>query len=142
MRALQPPGWARPRGYANGIEARGTQVFVGGQIGWNAEQKFEHKDFASQARVALENVVAVLACAGARPEHAVRMTWYVLDRDEYVANLAPLGKAYRELFGRHYPVMSAVAVKALVEPEARLEIEVTAVIPERTRGRSRLMKRR
>lgn len=140
MRVLQPSDWARPRGYANGISARGTHVFVGGQIGWNAQQRFEREDFAGQARQALENVVAVLAAGGARPEHVVRMTWYLLDRNEYVANLAPLGQAYRALFGRHYPVMSAVEVRALVEPQARLEIEATAVIPEATARRSRILR--
>ncbi len=142
MRVLQPAGWARPRGYANGIAARGTHVFVGGQVGWNAEQKFDREDFAGQARQALENVVAVLACAGARPEHVVRMTWYLLDRNEYVQNLAPLGAAYRALFGRHYPVMSAVEVRALVEPQARVEIEVTAVLPDPSPRRSRILRAR
>jgi enamine deaminase RidA (YjgF/YER057c/UK114 family) len=130
MRTLQPPGWAPPRGYANGIAARGTLVFVGGQVGWNAAQAFDSDDFVAQARQALANVVAVLAEAGARPEHVVRLTWYVVDRDEYVAALRALGAAYREVMGRHYPAMSAVEVSRLVEPRARVEIEATAVIPE------------
>jgi enamine deaminase RidA (YjgF/YER057c/UK114 family) len=130
MRTLQPPGWAPPRGYANGIAARGTLVFVGGQVGWNAAQAFDSDDFVAQARQALANVVAVLAEAGARPEHVVRLTWYVVDRDEYVAALRALGAAYREVMGRHYPAMSAVEVSRLVEPRARVEIEATAVVPE------------
>jgi enamine deaminase RidA (YjgF/YER057c/UK114 family) len=130
MRTLQPPGWAPPKGYANGIAARGTLVFVGGQVGWNAAQAFDSDDFVAQARQALANVVAVLAEAGARPEHVVRLTWYVVDRDEYVAALRALGAAYREVMGRHYPAMSAVEVSRLVEPRARVEIEATAVIPE------------
>ena len=130
MRTLQPAGWAPPRGYANGIAARGTLVFVGGQVGWNAAQAFDSDDFVAQARQALANVVAVLAEAGARPEHVVRLTWYVVDRDEYVAALRALGSAYREVMGRHYPAMSAVEVSRLVEPRARVEIEATAVIPE------------
>lgn len=130
MKVLQPPGWAPPRGYANGIAARGTLVVVGGQVGWNAAQAFESDDFVAQARQALENVVAVLAQAGARPEHVVRMTWYVVDRDEYVAGLRSLGAAYREVMGRHFPAMSAVEVSRLVEPRARVEIEATAVVPD------------
>jgi enamine deaminase RidA (YjgF/YER057c/UK114 family) len=130
MKVLQPPGWAPPRGYANGIAARGTLVVVGGQVGWNAAQAFESDDFVAQARQALENVVAVLAQAGARPEHVVRMTWYVVDRDEYVASLRALGAAYRDVMGRHFPTMSAVEVSRLVEPRARVEIEATAVVPD------------
>jgi enamine deaminase RidA (YjgF/YER057c/UK114 family) len=130
LAVLQPPGWAAPRGYSNGIAARGTLVFVGGQIGWNAEQRFEAADFVGQARAALGNVVAVLAAAGARPEHLVRLTWYVVDRDEYLASLKALGAVYREVIGRHYPAMTAVAVAALVEGAARVEIEATAVIPD------------
>ena len=131
MRTLQPPGWAPPRGYANGIAARGTLVVVGGQVGWNAAQAFESDDFVSQARQALENVVAVLAQAGARPEHVVRMTWYVVDRDEYVAGLRSLGAAYREVMGRHFPAMTLVQVAGLVEEGALLEIEATAALPPR-----------
>ena len=125
---LQPPGWARPRGYANGVAAEGRQVFVSGQIGWDAEQRFTSDDFAMQTRQALANVVAVLACAGATPAHLVRMTWYVTSRDEYNAALAEIGAAYRELIGRHYPAMSVVVVAGLLEPRAKVEIEATAVV--------------
>ena len=125
---LQPAGWARPRGYANGIAAQGRQVFVAGQIGWDAEQRFVSDDFAVQVRQALANVVAVLGCAGARPEHLVRMTWYVTSRDEYNASLAEIGAAWRELIGRTYPAMSVVVVAGLLEPRAKVEIEATAVV--------------
>jgi enamine deaminase RidA (YjgF/YER057c/UK114 family) len=125
---LQPEGWARPRGYANGVAAQGRLLFVAGQIGWDAEQRFVSDDFAAQARQALANVVAVLACAGARPEHLVRMTWYVTSRDEYNASLAEIGAAWRELIGRSYPAMSVVVVAGLLEPRARVEIEATAVV--------------
>lgn len=127
---LQPPGWPRPRGYSNGIAARGRQVFVSGMIGWNAQGQFESDDFAAQARQALQNVVEVLREAEARPEHIVRMTWYVIDRREYLAAAKALGAAYRELIGEHYPAMTAVEVRALIEDRARLEIEVTAVVPD------------
>ena len=129
---VQPAGWAAPKGYANGIAARGRLVFVGGQIGWNAAQQFETTDFVGQARAALANVVAVLAAAGGRPEHLVRMTWYVVDKREYLASGRALGVAYRELIGRHFPAMSAVEVKSLMEDAARVEIEATAVIPDAT----------
>jgi enamine deaminase RidA (YjgF/YER057c/UK114 family) len=125
---LQPEGWARPRGYANGVAAQGRLVFVAGQIGWDAEQRFVSDDFAAQVRQALANVVAVLACAGARPEHLVRMTWYVTSRDEYNAALAGIGASYRELIGRNYPAMSVVVVAGLLEPRAKVEIEATAVV--------------
>ncbi len=125
---LQPPGWSRPRGYANGIAAEGRQVYVAGQIGWDAEQRFASDDFAAQVRQALANVVAVLACAGARPEHLVRMTWYVTSRDEYNAALAEIGATYRELVGRNFPAMSVVVVAGLLEPRAKVEIEATAVV--------------
>ncbi|MEO8487773.1 MAG: RidA family protein [Betaproteobacteria bacterium] len=130
MKILQPPGWAAPKGYANGIAARGTFVAIGGQIGWNAAQAFESDEFVAQARQALENIVAVLAQAGGRPEHIVRMTWYVVDRDAYVASLREVGRVYREVIGRHYPAMTAVEVSALVEPRAKVEIEATAVVPD------------
>jgi enamine deaminase RidA (YjgF/YER057c/UK114 family) len=130
VKILQPPGWARPKGYANGIAARGTLVFVGGQIGWNAAQQFESDDFVAQAAQALRNVVAVLAEAGGRPEHIARMTWYVLDKREYLASYRALGAAYREIIGRHYPAMTAVEVSSLMEDRARVEIEATAVIPD------------
>jgi len=127
---LQPAGWALPRGYANGVAARGTLVFVGGQIGWNAQQQFETDDFVGQARQALANVVAVLREAGAGPEHIARMTWYVVDKREYVAAYSQIGVAYREIIGRHFPAMTAVQVAALIEVAAKVEIEATAVIPE------------
>lgn len=130
MKILQPPGWAQPKGYANGIAARGTLVFVGGQVGWNAAQQFESADFVAQAAQALRNVVAVLAEAGGRPEHIARMTWYVLDKREYLASYRALGAVYREIMGRHYPAMTAVEVGALMEDRARVEIEATAVIPD------------
>jgi enamine deaminase RidA (YjgF/YER057c/UK114 family) len=130
VRALQPPGWPRPRGYAHGIEARGRLVFVAGQIGWDAAGEFPDADLAGQVRRALENVVAVLGEAGAGPEHVARMTWYVTDRDEYVASLEGVGAAYREVMGRHYPAMSVVVVAGLVEGEAKVEIEATAVVRE------------
>ncbi len=129
-RTLSPPGWTPPKGYANGVAARGTTVFVGGQIGWNAQQQFETDDFAAQARQALLNVVAVLREAGAGPEHVARMTWYVVDKHEYIASYRALGAAYREVMGRHFPAMTAVEVTALIEDRARVEIEVTAVLPD------------
>lgn len=134
MKILQPPGWKPPKGYANGIAAQGTLVFVGGQVGWNAQQQFESDDFVTQARAALRNVVAVLAEAGAQPEHIVRMTWYVVDRREYLASLRQLGEAYRAVIGRHYPTMTAVEVTALIEDRARIEIEATAVLPDAMRA--------
>ncbi len=127
---LQPPGWATPKGYANGVAARGTLVFVGGQIGWNAQQQFESDDFIHQTRQALQNVHDVLACAGAGPQHMVRMTWYIVDRVEYNARLRELGEAYRSVMGRHFPAMTCVEVSALVEERAKVEIEVTAVVPD------------
>lgn len=131
MTILQPPGWARPRGFANGIAVRGgTTVYIAGQVGWTGEGRWQARDFAGQFRQALANILEVLAQAGGRPEHLVRLTWYVLDRAEYGASLKEVGAAYRELMGRHYPAMSVVEVAGLVEPEARLEIEATAVIPE------------
>jgi enamine deaminase RidA (YjgF/YER057c/UK114 family) len=130
MKVLQPPGWAQPKGYANGVAARGTLVFIGGQVGWNAAQQFESDDFVAQAAQALRNVVAVLAEAGGRPEHIARITWYVLDKREYLASYRALGAVYREIIGRHYPAMAAVEVTALMEDRARVEIEATAVIPD------------
>jgi len=130
MEILQPPGWPRPKGYANGIAASGRQVFVSGMIGWDAEGRFQTDDFVGQARQALANIVAVLREAGAGPEHIVRMTWYVLDRREYLQAGAALGAAYRDVIGRHYPTMSAVQVAGLMEERARVEIEVTAVVPD------------
>ena len=130
MKRLQPPDWAAPKGYANGIAARGTLIFVGGQIGWNAQQQFESDDFIAQTRQALANVHAVLAAGGAGPEHMVRMTWFVVDRVEYSARLRELGAAYRAVMGKHFPAMTCVEVSALIEERAKVEIEVTAVMPE------------
>jgi len=130
MKLLQPPGWAPAKGYANGIAARGTLVFVGGQIGWNAQQQFETDDFIEQTRQTLQNVVAVLQQAGAGPEHMVRMTWYVIDRVEYNARLKELGGVYREVIGKNFPAMTCVEVSALMEARAKIEIEVTAVLPD------------
>jgi enamine deaminase RidA (YjgF/YER057c/UK114 family) len=129
-KALLPPGWVKPRGYANGVAARGTQVFIAGQIGWDAKAKFQSTDFAAQAKQALANVVAVLAVAGGRPEHLVRLTWYVTDKREYLAALKVIGGAFRELIGNYDIAMSAVQVAALMEDEAKVEIEATAVIPD------------
>ena len=129
-RILQPDGWVAPRGYSNGIAARGTVVSIAGQIGWNAHCVFESDDFAAQARQALANIVAVLAEAGGAPEHIVRMTWYVVDKREYVAAYPAIGVAYRELIGKHFPAMTAVQVVALIEDRARVEIEATAVVPD------------
>jgi enamine deaminase RidA (YjgF/YER057c/UK114 family) len=131
MHILQPDGWAQPRGYANGVAASGRMVFVAGQIGWNPEScAFETDDFVAQARQALRNVAVVLREAGAEPRHVTRLTWYVTSRDEYLASPAALGAAYREVFDRHFPTMSAVIVAGLVEPRAKVEIEATAVVPE------------
>ena len=127
---LQPPGWLPPKGYANGVAARGTMVFVGGQIGWNAQQQFESDDFIQQCGLALRNIAEVLREAGAGPEHMVRMTWYVTDRDEYSRRLGELGPVYRDAMGRNFPAMTCVQVAALVEHRAKVEIEVTAVIPD------------
>jgi enamine deaminase RidA (YjgF/YER057c/UK114 family) len=130
MKILQPAGWPSPRGYANGVSARGRQIYVAGQIGWDAQGRFPGADFAAQVRKALENVVAVLAEDGAGPEHITRMTWYVTSRTEYLAAAKAVGAAYREVIGRHYPAMTAVEVSALMEAEAKVEIEVTAVVPD------------
>jgi enamine deaminase RidA (YjgF/YER057c/UK114 family) len=130
MRILQPPGWARAKGFSNGIAAKGALVFIAGQIGWTGEGKWEARDFAGQFRQALHNILAVLKEADGKPEHLVRLTWYVIDKDEYLRALPEVGAAYRELMGRHYPTMAVVQVGGLVEREARLEIEATAVIPE------------
>jgi enamine deaminase RidA (YjgF/YER057c/UK114 family) len=130
MQILQPPGWARAKGFSNGIATSGKLVFIAGQVGWTAECKWEARDFAGQFRQTLKNILAVLAEAGGRPEHLVRLTWYVLDKKEYLASLKEVGAAYRELMGKHYPTMAVVQVGGLVEDEARLEIEATAVILE------------
>jgi enamine deaminase RidA (YjgF/YER057c/UK114 family) len=129
MEILQPPGWPRPQGYSNGIAASGRMVFVSGMVGWDAEGRFHTDDFAGQVRQTLLNIVAVLKEAEARPEHIVRMTWYVVDKKEYVAAYKEIGIAYREIIGRHFPTMTAVQVVALVEDRAKVEIEATAVVP-------------
>jgi len=126
---LQPAGWAKPKGYANGVAAEGKLVFVGGQIGWNHQNRFECGDLVGQVRQTLQNVVDVLAEAGARPEHVTSMTWYLTDKKEYLANLQGIGTAYREIIGRHFPAMAVVQVTALIEAEAKVEIQATAVVP-------------
>ena len=129
MQILQPPGWAAPRGYVNGVAAQGTHVFVAGQIGWNARCEFESDDLVAQIRQALANINAVLAEAGARPEHITRMTWYLTDKREYIARGKEIGAVFRELVGVYHAAMSAVQVSALIEDRAKVEIEVTAVLP-------------
>ena len=127
---LHPKGWKPAIGYSNGVAARGRMVFTGGMIGWNGDCVFEAQDMVGQIAQALRNIVAVLAEAGAGPEHIVRLTWYVTSRDEYMSNLKELGRAYKEIIGRHYPAMALVQVVALVEEAAKVEIEATAVIPD------------
>ncbi len=127
---LHPSNWKQPKGFANGIAAEGRLVFLAGQVGWNAEQIFESDDFVVQARQALANIVALVGEAGGSPEHITRLTWFVLDKKEYLARLRDLGEAYRGLMGRHFPTMTLVQVGALVEDRARLEIEATAVVPK------------
>lgn len=129
-KVLQPEGWAQPRGYSNGIEARGRQVFVGGQIGWDADCRFPSDDLVQQVFLALKNAVDVVKVAGGGPEHVTRMTWYLVDKKEYVARLKEIGQVYREVMGRNFPAMTAVQVADLVEDDAKVEIEVTAVIPD------------
>jgi enamine deaminase RidA (YjgF/YER057c/UK114 family) len=129
MQILQPAAWERPRGYANGVAAEGRLVFIAGQIGWNAEQRFDHTDLAGQVHQTLQNIVEVLAEAGGRPEHITRLTWYLIDKRDYVAQAGPIGAAYRAVIGRHFPAMTAVQVSALIEDAALVEIEATAVIP-------------
>ena len=126
---LQPDGWTPAKGYANGILAEGRMVFTGGLVSWNAQQEWEHPDMVGQFRQTLENIVAVLASAGARPEHLTRLTWYITDKQEYLENLRGFGAAYREVIGRHFPTMAVVQVVALMEDAAKIEIEATAVIP-------------
>jgi len=127
---IQPEGWVSPKGYSNGIEARGRQIYVGGQIGWNAQCKFESADLVEQVRQALQNCVEVVRAANGGPEHVVRMTWYLKDKKEYSLRLKEIGAAYRDVMGRNFPAMSAIQVADLVEDEAKVEIEVTAVIPD------------
>jgi len=125
---LQPSGWPRPRGYSNGMQAEGRLVLTGGVVGWDAREVFA-EGFVAQVRQALGNIVAILEAGGARPEHLMRLTWYVVDMDEYTSNLKAIGEAYREVIGSHYPTMALVQVVRLVEPAARVEIEATAVLP-------------
>ncbi len=129
MEFLNPSAWKQPKGYSNGVAAEGRFVFVGGQVGWTGDQVFEAKDFVGQAEQTLKNIVDVLAEAGGYPEHIVRLTWYVTDKKEYLASLKDLGAAYRQIIGAHYPAMALVQVVALVEDEAKVEIEATAVLP-------------
>jgi len=126
---LHPQSWKKPKGFANGIAAEGRLVFLAGQIGWNAEQKFESVDFVAQARQALANIAALVAEAGGKPEHITRLTWFVTDKKEYLAHLSELGEAYRSVMGKHFPTMTLVQVVALVEDLAKVEIEATAVVP-------------
>ena len=130
MQILQPKNWPAPKGYANGIVAKGNMVFLAGQVGWDENEKFPSSDFVEQARQALRNIITVLAQAGGRPEHIVRMTWFITDKDAYMKSQKRLGAVYREVMGRHYPVMSLLVISALVENGAKLEIEATAVLPE------------
>ena len=130
MKILQPPNWPQPKGYSNGIAVRGTMVFIAGMVGWNECENFEAKDFLGQARQALKNIVTVLNEAGASPEHITRMTWYLVDLDEYNFSLQHLGKIYQEEIGKVFPAMTGVQVAGLVEKDAKLEIEVTAVVPD------------
>ena len=129
MQMLNPAGWMRPKGYSNGIAAAGRMIFVAGQVGWDAQETFRTDDLVGQVRQSLTNIVAILAEAGARPEHIVRMNWYLADKDEYGARLAEIGEVYRELIGRHFPAMTALQVAGFVEHGAKIEIEVTAMLP-------------
>jgi enamine deaminase RidA (YjgF/YER057c/UK114 family) len=130
MKILQPPGWPRPKGYSNGIEVRGRQIYVAGLIGWNAEEKIESKDLPGQFEQVLRNLVAVLAEADAGPEHVVRMTWYITNKKAYLHSARRIGEIYRSIMGRVYPVMAVVQVVALMEDDAMIEIEATAVVPD------------
>ena len=130
FKVLQPEGWAPAKGYSNGIAAKGTQIYVAGMIGWNGQSVFETDDFIGQCKQALQNIVDTLKCANAKPEHMVRMTWYVKDKKEYLARGRELGKVYQEILGKNYPVMTLVQVADLLEDRAKVEIEVTAVIPD------------
>ncbi len=129
-RVLQPEGWIRPGGYANGVVARGRTIFLAGQIGWNGEGRFESDDLVAQITQALRNIVAVLACDGAGPEHVTSLVWYLIDKREYAARLKEVGKVYREIMGRHFPAMTAVQVSALIEDRAKVEIQAIAVVPD------------
>lgn len=128
-RFLHPRGWKPAKGFSNGVVAEGRMVFLAGQVGWNAEQRFESRDFVAQARQALANIVTLVAEAGGRAEHITRLTWFVLDKQDYLSQLRELGEAYRSIMGRHFPAMTLLQVGALVEDEAKVEIEATAVVP-------------
>lgn len=128
---LDPRNWKRPRGYANGIVAEGRMIFLAGQVGWNAEQKFESSDLVAQVRQALTNIVVLVREAGGTAEHVTRLTWFITDKKEYLSRLSDLGAAYRSVMGSHFPVMTLVQVVALVEDDAKIEIEATAVVPHR-----------
>ena len=127
---VQPDGWKEPKGYANGVLAEGATLYIGGQIGWNADQVFVAKDFVGQMEQALKNIAAVLEAGGGKPEHLTRLTWYVTDKKEYLAKQREVGQAYRNVLGKNFPAMTMVVVNALVEDEAMIEIEATAVIPQ------------
>lgn len=127
---LQPEGWAKPIGYSNGVAARGRQIYIGGQIGWNGQCEFETDDFVEQVRQTLTNIVAILSEAGAGPEHVTTMTWYFTDKAEYLDNLKGIGRAYRDVMGKNFPAMAAMQVVALIEDRAKIEIQATAVLPE------------
>jgi enamine deaminase RidA (YjgF/YER057c/UK114 family) len=129
MQMLNPAGWKRPKGYSNAISASGRMVFVAGQVGWDSNEVFQTDDLVGQVRQSLTNIVAILAEAGARPEHIVRMNWYLEDKEEYNARLGEIGEAYRDLIGRHFPAMTALQVAGFVEVGAKVEIEVTAMLP-------------
>jgi enamine deaminase RidA (YjgF/YER057c/UK114 family) len=129
-RILQPEGWAKPKGYVNGVAARGRTIFVGGQIGWNKDSVFESDDLVTQVRQTLLNIVSVLACDGARPEHVTSLTWYLLDKREYLARASEIGKVYREAMGRYYPAMAAIQVSGLIEARAKVEIQAIAVVAD------------
>jgi enamine deaminase RidA (YjgF/YER057c/UK114 family) len=129
-RALQPEGWQRPAGYANGVAARGRMIFLAGQVGWNAEGRFESDDLVAQIAQALRNIAAVLACGGAGPEQVTNLVWYFVDKREYVARLPEVGKVYREIMGKNFPAMTVVQVSALIEDRAKVEIQATAVIED------------
>ena len=129
LKALQPDGWARPVGYANGVSASGRVIHVAGQIGWNKDAVFETDDFVEQVRQSLRNIVTVLACDNARPEHIVSMTWYFTNKRDYLGNRSAIGEAYRAIIGRHFPAMTAIEVAALLEDRAKVEIQAVAVVP-------------
>jgi enamine deaminase RidA (YjgF/YER057c/UK114 family) len=130
VQIIQPDGWAAPKGYVNGISAHGRHIFIAGQVGWNAQCRFETDDFVGQVEQALKNVVAVLRAAGGQPEHLVRLNWYITDKGGYVENQREIGEAYRRVIGRHFPAMTLLVVAGLLEERAKVEIEASAVVPE------------